>query len=99
MRKPLGRPASPRSVRTALSDLDRAASAAVSKEQAAALVEKALVEAFGEIADGDGDDRARAVRALLDEAQFLRYAPQLGQYGDKIRDLAARAQDAVRRWA
>jgi hypothetical protein len=39
------------------------------------------------------------VRALLDDAHFVRYAPQLGEYRDKVRDLAARSADAVRRWA
>jgi hypothetical protein len=39
------------------------------------------------------------VRALLDDARFVRYAPQLGEYKDKVEDLAARAAAAVRRWA
>jgi hypothetical protein len=39
-----------------------------------------------------------AARALLQEVHFIRYAPQLGDYSDKIRDLAARAADLVRRW-
>jgi hypothetical protein len=39
------------------------------------------------------------VRALLDDVRFVRYAPQLGDYSDKLRDLAARAAEAVRRWA
>ena len=94
-----GRTASPRSVRAALRDLERAGKEAASKEQVAALVEKALVEAFGEIGDADETERARAVRALLDEARFVRYAPQLGHYDDKIRDLVARAAETVRRWA
>jgi hypothetical protein len=99
LRRREGRKASPRSLRLAMRDLERAGSETMSKEQAAALVEKALAEAFGEIPDGDGDERARAVRTLLEEVHFVRYAPQLGQYGDKIKDLATRAQDAVRRWA
>ncbi|HXK09304.1 MAG TPA: BatD family protein [Vicinamibacteria bacterium] len=94
-----GRTASPRSVRAALRDLERAAGEAASKEEAASLVEKALHEAFGEIADDDDGERARALRSLLDDARFVRYAPQLGEYGDKVRDLAGRAAAAVRRWA
>jgi hypothetical protein len=94
-----GRTASSRSVRAALRDLERASREAASKEQAASLVEKALHEAFGEIPDDDDGERARAVRALLDDARFVRYAPQLGEYGDKVKDLAARAAEAVRRWA
>lgn len=91
--------ASPRSVRAALRELERAGSEAMSKEQSAGLVEKALHEAFGEIADDDDSERAEAVRLLLDEARFVRYAPQLGDYSDKVRDLAERASEAVRRWA
>jgi len=94
-----GRAASPRSVRAALRDLERAAGETASKEQAASLVEKALHEAFGDVPDEDEGERARAVRALLDDARFVRYAPQLGEYGDKVKDLAARAAEAVRKWA
>jgi hypothetical protein len=94
-----GRAASPRSVRAALRDLERAGRDAMSKEQAASLVEKALDEAFGAIPDADESERARVVRALLDDVRFVRYAPQLGDYSDKLKDLAARAAEAVRRWA
>ena len=98
-RRGAGQASSPRSVRAALRDLERAGAEATSKEQAAGLVEKALHEAFGEIPDEDESERARAVRALLDDARFVRYAPQLGDYRDKVEDLAARAAEAVRRWA
>jgi hypothetical protein len=94
-----GRTASARSVRVALRDLDRARANGVSKEQAAGLVERALHEAFGEVAETDDGERARAVRALLDEVHFVRYAPQLGDYDEKIRDLAERGAAVVRRWA
>jgi hypothetical protein len=94
-----GRTSSPRSVRAALRDLERASADGTSKEQAAGLVEKALHEAFGEIPEDDEGEQARAVRALLDDARFVRYAPQLGDYRDKVQDLAARAAAAVRRWA
>ncbi len=94
-----GRTASSRSVRGALRDLERAGRDAMSKEQAASLVEKALDEAFGGVPDADESERARAVRALLDDVRFVRYAPQLGDYSDKLKDLAARAAEAVRRWA
>jgi hypothetical protein len=94
-----GKASSPRSVRAALRDLERAGAEGTSKEQAAGLVEKALHEAFGEIPEEDEGERARVVRALLDDARFVRYAPQLGDYKDKVEDLAARAAQAVRRWA
>jgi hypothetical protein len=94
-----GRKASSRSVRAAVRDLERAGQDGLSKERAAALIEKALVEAFGEITEQDESEGARAVRAILEEVHFVRYAPQLGDYSDKIRALAARGADAVRRWA
>ena len=74
-----GRTASSRSVRGALRDLERAGRDAMSKEQAASLVEKALDEAFGRVPDADESERARVVRALLDDVHFVRYAPQLGR--------------------
>jgi hypothetical protein len=86
-------------VRAALRDLERVGNDAMSKEQAAILVEKALHEAFGEIEDTDQGESAQTVRALLDEVHFVRYAPQLGDYSEKIQALAARAADTVRRWA
>jgi hypothetical protein len=88
-----------RSARAALRELERAGGDGRSKEQAAALVEKALHEAFGELDERDESERARAVRALLDEVRFVRYAPQLGDYSDKIRELALRGAETVRRWA
>jgi hypothetical protein len=91
--------ASSRSVRAALRELERVSHEPMSKEQAAALVEKALDEAVGGIADADDSERARAIRALLDDVRFVRYAPQLGDYSEKVKDLAARAAEAVRRWA
>lgn len=94
-----GRAVSRRAVRAALRELERAGREPMSKEQAASLVEKALDEAFGAISDADEGEHARVVRALLDDVRFVRYAPQLGDYSDKVRDLAARAAEVVRRWA
>ena len=94
-----GRKASSRSVRAAVRDLERAGKGGLSKEQAAALIEKALHEAFGELDQRDQSERALEVRALLDEVHFVRYAPQLGDYSDKIRALASRGASIVRRRA
>jgi hypothetical protein len=93
-----GRTTPVRSVRAALRDIERAGKTGVTKEQAAALLDKGLHEAFGEV-DDDGSEKARAVQALLSEVHFVRYAPQLGDYSETLRDLAVRAADAVRRWA
>jgi hypothetical protein len=98
-RRGAGRTESARAVRAALQHLDQARSEAVSKERAAVLVEQALHEAFGAVAEADDSESAQAVRALLEEVRFVRYAPQLGDYSEKIHALAARAADTVRRWA
>lgn len=94
-----GRTTPVRSVRAALKDIQQAGQAGMRKEQAAALLEKGLHEAFGDVADDDGSDRAQAVRALLAEVHFVRYAPQLGDYSETLGALAARAAEAVKRWA
>ena len=88
-----------RSVRAALKDIERAGRPGMTKEQAAALLDKGLHEAFGEIEASDQSERARSVRALLSEVHFVRYAPQLGDYSETLGDLAARAKEAVKRWA
>jgi hypothetical protein len=71
----------------------------MTKEQAAALLDKGLHEAFGDIDPSDQSERARAVRALLSEVHFVRYAPQLGDYSETLGELATRAAEAVKRWA
>ena len=93
-----GRTTPVRSVRAALRDIERAGKPGMTKEQAAALLDKGLHEAFGDI-DDDGSEKARAVLALLSEVHFVRYAPQLGDYSETLQDLAGRAAAAVRRWA
>jgi hypothetical protein len=93
-----GRTSPARSVRAALRDIHRAGHPGLTKEQAAALLEKGLHEAFGDV-DDDGSERGRAVRALLSEVHFVRYAPQLGDYSETLRDLAGRAAGVVKRWA
>jgi hypothetical protein len=98
-RRESGRPAAPRrSVRAALRDLERVGKDGMSKEASATLIEKALHDVFGEL-DGDDSERARAVGRLRDDVRFVRYAPQLGDYSEKLRELAARAADVVNRWA
>jgi predicted secreted protein len=93
--------ASRRSVRAALSELDRVGRDGLTKEAAATLIERALVEAFGPLDDKDAEttEGASAARSLLEEVHFVRYAPQLGDYSEKLRDLAARATATVKRWA
>jgi hypothetical protein len=95
-----GRASPRRSVRAALSDLARAGRDGMSKEASAALIEKTIHDVFGSMPEGAaGDERERAAREVLQQAQFLRYAPQLGDYSEKIRDVAARASEVIRKWA
>ncbi len=87
-----------RSVRAALRELERVGKDGMSKEAAASLIEKTLHDVFGEM-DGDESERARAVARLREEVRFVRYAPQLGDYSEKLRELAERAAEVVSRWA
>jgi len=101
-RRSSGRPPLRRNVRGALSDLARAGRGGMTKEAAAAVIEKTLHDIFGTVeegASGGGSDRDRAAREILAEVHFLRYAPQLGDYSEKTREIASRAADVVRKYA
>lgn len=99
LRRPgMPRAASTRDVRGALGELQRIGRGGMSKEAAAGLIEKTIRRVFGPL-DGDDSERARNVRELLDQVHEVRYAPQLGDYSEKLRELAARADQVVRRWA
>jgi len=95
--RPGARPA-PRGGRGSMRDLERVGREPMTKEAAALLIEKALHAAFGSLDGGDGE-RARAVRALLEDVQAVRYAPQLGDYSERLRELATRTAELVRKWA
>ena len=90
--------ARPAGVRVALGELKRVGQGGMSKEAAAGLIEKSIHRVFGSL-DGDESERGRAVRALLEEVHAVRYAPQLGDYSERLRELASSAGDVVRRWA
>jgi BatD DUF11 like domain len=99
--RPVAGAASRRSVRAALSELDRVGKDGQTKEAAASLIEKALGEAFGPLdgKESETTEGIEAARSLLEEVHFVRYAPQLGDYSEKLRELAARAAATVKRWA
>lgn len=91
-----------RTARKALSELRRVGRGELSKEAAAVLVEQVLVDLFGELEERpvEGDsERDRELKEVLRDARFVRYAPQLGDYSDKLREVAERAAVAVKRWA
>ncbi len=102
--RPAAGAASRRSVRAALLELERVGKDGLTKEAAATLIEKALLEAFGPLEVEDSQDSAasegrEAARALLEDVHFVRYAPQLGDYSEKLRELAVRAAATIKRWA
>ena len=97
-----GRPAARGDVRGALGELERARRGGLTKEQAAALIEHTLHAVFGPAAENGGPpagEREKAIHDVLQRVQFIRYAPQLGDYSETIREVAAQAADVVRRWA
>jgi hypothetical protein len=84
-------------VRSALQDLAQAAEPGRSKEEAAALIERALHETM-RARDGRASASERqALERLIQDVQAVRYAPQLGDYSETVRDLARRARAAVER--
>jgi hypothetical protein len=91
-----------RNARRALAELQRAGRDGLSKEASVSLIEKALHDVFGPLDERSTEietDRERAARDVLQDVQFIRYAPQLGDYSEQIREVARRAADVVRRWA
>lgn len=97
-RAPIAHATAKRSVRAAVRELERAGRNGMTKEASIALIEKTLHEVFGPLEDGGPDgERERAARRVLEDVRFIRYAPQLGDYSEKIQDVARRAADVVRR--
>jgi hypothetical protein len=97
-----GRTTARHRVRQALSELEKAGRGKLSKEQSAAAIERTLHEVFGPLGENGGSPRGpreEAIGNVLQEVQFIRYAPQLGDYTEKIGEVARRAADVVRRWA
>ncbi len=90
------------SARHALAEIAKARKGGATKEAAAMAIERALAELFGELderpADTDGE-RERELKEILRDVRFLRFAPQLGDYSEKVAEVAERASAAVRRWA
>ena len=89
---------SPRAARGALADLQRVGREDMTKEAAAGLIERTVHRVFGPL-DGDDSERARTVRELLQHVHEVRYAPQFGDYSERLGELAARAGEVIRRWS
>jgi len=91
-----------RTARKALSELRRIGRGELSKEAAAVLVEQVVADLFGELEERPEEsdsERDRELKEILRDARFVRYAPQLGDYSDKLHEVAERATAAVKRWA
>jgi len=97
-RRAAGRHTPARSIRGALAELKRAGQGNLTKEASASAIEKALHDVFGSLDGGpDEGEREREARSLLERVQFVRYAPQLGDYSQELRELAAEARALVKR--
>lgn len=61
------------------------------KERAAARISGALESVFGPRPGWPPDDAGDRLRSLADDLEFLRFAPQLGSYDAKLREVRDRA--------
>jgi hypothetical protein len=61
------------------------------KERAASRIAQAVESAFGPRASWPNDDQGDLLRSLADDLEFLRFAPQLGSYDEKLREVRDRA--------
>lgn len=61
------------------------------KERAAARIAGALESVFGPRAEWPNDDTGDLLRSLSEDLEFLRFAPQLGSYDAKLREVRDRA--------
>jgi hypothetical protein len=61
------------------------------KERAAAQISGALEGVFGARAEWPSDDTGDTLRSLSEDLEFLRFAPQLGSYDAKLKEVRDRA--------
>lgn len=61
------------------------------KERAAARIAGALEKVFGEREKWPSDDTGDRLRSLSEDLEFLRFAPQLGSYDTKLKEVRDRA--------
>jgi len=78
-------------ITAALRDLRDDAVLAGAKERAAARIAGALESVFGSRKDWPSDDLGDRLRSLAEDLEFLRFAPQLGSYDLKLREVRDRA--------
>lgn len=61
------------------------------KERAATRIQGAIDSVFGPRAEWPSDDLGDRLRSLADDLEFLRFAPQLGSYEAKLKEVRERA--------
>jgi hypothetical protein len=61
------------------------------KERAAARIAGAVESVFGSRAEWPADDTGDRLRSLAEDLEFLRFAPQLGSYDLKLKEVRDRA--------
>jgi len=61
------------------------------KERAATRIQGAIDSVFGPRAEWPADDLGDRLRSLADDLEFLRFAPQLGSYETKLKEVRQRA--------
>ncbi len=65
------------------------------KERAAAQIAGAIESVFGSRAEWPADDTGDRLRSLAEDLEFLRFAPQLGSYDLKLKEVRDRARAAL----
>lgn len=82
-------------IQGAFQELDQVTRTKVTKERAALAFEAAIQSVFGDPRSWPENDQGDTLRTLIEEIQFLRAAPQLGSYDEKIRDIADRTRAVI----
>lgn len=81
----------PNAVTDALREVRDQALLEGTKERATLRITHALESVFGPRAEWPSDDSGDRLRSLADDLDFLRFAPQLGSYDTKLREVRDRA--------
>ena len=78
-------------IAAALAELRSESLLSGTKERAAARISGSLESVFGPRAEWPNDDTGDLLRSLSEDLEFLRFAPQLGSYDAKLKEVRDRA--------
>lgn len=78
-------------IAAALAELKSESLLSGTKERAAARISGSLESVFGPRAEWPSDDTGDLLRSLSEDLEFLRFAPQLGSYDAKLKEVRDRA--------